>query len=191
MTVLRTKLTVTGTALNGTSHTRAAVDDIGTINFAADAAGSLKLNSVTVTFSGSAPSTSFYNTAASSTVADSVSNSTIGSCATCYVTLYDPTTAISYFGVSSSSADGRLGFDLNGYTVSANSTKSFTVRLNSAQSGVFEIGKQGISQTLSATIGSATGTTWIDAVSGGNTIGSIPTSTVPAVINSVSYPAGS
>jgi len=191
MTVLRTKLSVTGTALGGTSHNRTSVDDLGTINFAADAAGALKLNSITVTFSGSGPSTSFWNTAASSTMANTVTNSTIGSCATCYVTLYDPASAISYFGVSSSSASGLLGFDLNGFTVSAGSSKSFNLRLNSSQSGVFDIGKNGISQTLSATIGSATGTTWTDAVSGGNAIGSLPTSTIPAVINSVSYPAGS
>jgi hypothetical protein len=185
-TVLRTKVTVTGTALGGISHARSSVDDLGTINFAADSAGALKLNSITVTFSGSGPSASFYNTADAGS-----ENSSLGSCATCYVTLYDTATAISYFGVSSSTANGRLGFDLAGYTVSAGTSKGFTVRLNSAQSGVFDIGKSGISQTLSATIGSATGTTWTDAVSGGNSIGSIPTSTVPAVINSVSYPTGS
>lgn len=187
MTVLRTKLGVTGTGMGlGASRARAAVDDLGTINFAADAAGALKLNSITVTFSGSGPSTSFWNTAATTTP-----NSTLGSCATCYITLYDPATATSYYGVSSSSASGLLGFDLGGYTVSGGTTKSFNIRMNSAQSGVFDIGKNGISQTLSATIGSATGTTWTDAVSGGSAIGSIPTSTVPAVINSVSYSAGS
>ncbi|MEK7546617.1 MAG: peptidoglycan-binding domain-containing protein [Patescibacteria group bacterium] len=191
-TILRTKLTVTGTASGGSSHTRTAIDDIGTINFAADSAGALKLNSVTVTFSGSGPSTTnFYNTTstADGTLANS-GGSPARQCANCYVTLYDAANGISYFPVASTSGSGLLAFNLNDYTISGGSSKSFTVRINTAQSGVLQAAATGVSQTLSATISAATNIKWTDAISGGVSGLSIPITTIPVSVNSVSYPQG-
>lgn len=188
MTVLRTKLTVTGTASGlTTGRARAAVDDIGTINFAADAAGALTLGSVTVTFAGSGPSVgNFFN----ATSAAAAANSSVSGCSTCYVTLYDPATAISYFPVSPTSS-GVLGYNLNNYTISAGSSKSFTLRLNSAQSGVLQTASTGVSQTLSATVGAAADVVWTNAVSGGTAALGLTATTIPISINSVSYSAGS
>src|SRR6185436_19874459 len=134
------------------------------------------------TFSGSGPSTgNFYNT---------TSTGYTGTCSTCYVVLYDVSLGRSYFPVASSTANGTLGYDLNNYTVSAGTSKSFTVRLNSAQTGVLQTAANGISQSLSATISAGTHVTWTDAISGGSAISSIPTHLIPITVNSVSYAAG-
>jgi len=78
MTLLRTKLTVTGTGLGVASgRSKTSVDDLATINFAADAAGAVQLNTVVLTFNGSAPSSSFFNPAAGQvTLYDSANGTT-------------------------------------------------------------------------------------------------------------------
>ena len=182
-TILRTKLAVTGTASGVASgRAKSATDDLGTINFAADSAGALKLGSVTVTFSGSAPSgTSFF-------AATSTGNSGVATCSTCYIALYDSATAISYYAVASTTTS--LSFDLNNYTLSQGGSKSFIIRLNSSQANVMNAASNGISQTLSASISAAGNVNWTDAVSGGIAGLSIPASTIPITINSVAYAAG-
>ncbi|MBI4085386.1 MAG: peptidoglycan-binding protein [Candidatus Liptonbacteria bacterium] len=183
-TLLRTKLTLTGTA-NGvtTGRAKSATDDIGLLNFAADSAGALKLQSITVTFSGSGPSTTnFFN-------ATSTGNSSVATCTTCYVTLYDSANGRSYYAVASTTTS--LSFDLNNYTISAGSSKSFTLRINSSQTGVMGAAQNGVSQTLSATISAAGNVIWTDAVSGGVTGLNVPATTIPITVNSVSYAAGS
>ncbi|MCR4328070.1 MAG: peptidoglycan-binding protein [Patescibacteria group bacterium] len=177
LTVLRTKLTVTGTNAATTARTQTAVDDIGTINFAADSAGALQLSSVTITFAGSAPSTTnFYNATSTAT----------GACATCYVTLYDTNNGTTYNPIASSTTS--LSFDLGNYSLTANTSKSFTLRLNTAQSGVLvAAGSASTAHSLSATISAAGNVTWVDALSGGSTGLSLPAAAVPVTISSVSY----
>lgn len=57
LTVLRSKLTVTGAALGATTgRTRNSVDDVATLTFTADPAGDVNLNSITLKFQGLAVS---------------------------------------------------------------------------------------------------------------------------------------
>lgn len=183
-TILRTKLTASATANGVTSgRSKTATDDIGMINFAADNAGALMVGSVTVTFSGSGPSlTQFFN-------ATTTANSSVLTCATCYVNLYDSANGRSYYPVASTTTS--LTYDLGNYSIGSGSAKSFTVRVNTAQTGVMGAATNGVSQTLTASINAAGDVKWVDALSGGVTGLSIPASTVPVTINSVSYAAGS
>ena len=133
-----------------------------------------------MTFSGSGPSlTNFYNVSTST-------NACLGS--DCYVSLYDSANGVSYFPVASTTTS--LLFDLNNYTVSAGTSKSFTLRINTAQTGVLQTAATGVSQTLSASISAVGSVVWTDAVSGGTANLNVPATTIPITINSVSYPQG-
>jgi hypothetical protein len=175
MTVLRTKLTVTGGALGAsTGRAKSAVDDLGTLTFAADSAGAAVINTVVVTFSGSAASAAAF-----------LDN----------VQLYDPSTG-SNLGTSNTTSTACNGsttctktFRNIGYTVSAGSSKVFNIRLNSS-AGTFAAGS-GISATLSATINAATDVSYTDGSDSAavSNIG-LPSALVPITVNSVSYAQG-
>jgi hypothetical protein len=181
---LRTKLTLSATPLGLASlRSKSNPDDLASLNFAADAAGALQLNTVTLTFAGSAPSAAsgFYFTGANS--------GSPTTCATCIVQIYDAANGTSYFANASTSASGLLTFNLNGYTVSANTSKSFNLRINST--GGTPAGTNGVSQTLSVTISSAANVGWTDALDNAATANlGVPASTIPVTINSVSYAQG-
>jgi len=180
MTVLRSKLSVSATPLGNTSgRAKSSVDDLATINFAADSAGSVKLSSVTITFSGSAPSsTAFYN-----------ATSTATSCATCVVQLYDANSAVSYYPTASSS--NSLSFDLGNYQISNGTSKSFTLRVNDTYTGAMNTAVSGVSQSLSVTVNAATDVKWADSILSDATTGlNLEAKVVPVQIQSVSYAAG-
>ena len=181
-TLLRSKLTVTGTPLGVTSgRAKTAVDDLATLNFAADAAGSVQLNTVTLTFSGSAPSgTQFFVTGTASPLQ-----------------IYDPSTGNSYFPVAVSGQTATFNMATvsnvlgSPYTVSAGTTKSFNVRINST-SPATALAANGVSQTLSVTVAAATNVTWADGLDLSATGGlNLPTVVIPVQLQSVSYSAGS
>ncbi len=166
-TVLRNKLTVTASGIGPTtSRTKSAVDDLGTINFSADATGtgSLLLGLVRVTLAGSALTGQPLSTSS--------------------ISLYDPVLGLSFPLVSfaSSTAD----FNLNDYQLAAGSTKDYRLRLNST---LLAPGQQGISQTLSARINFATDVRYKTGPTGGSTVNLLPRD-VPIMINSVSYTPG-
>ncbi len=172
-TVLRTKLTVSATPLGAlTSRVSLPNDDVATINFTADSAGSLTINAVTITFRGSAQGGNFYNISSAN------------------VQLYDPNNGISYFPTASSPTAGTVTFSLNGgYTLGPGTTKSFALRVNSIIAVSFA--PLHVSPTLAASIASAGDVVWTDgldtaAVSGLN----LPASAVPINIASVSFAAG-
>jgi hypothetical protein len=170
-TVLRSKLTITGTALGTTSgRVKTATDDLATINFTADAAGSIKLQSLTVTVGGSAPSgTQFFTTSGTP------------------IKLYDTIANASYNPTATSTTS--VSFDLLNYVVNAGQTKSFTLRLNTL-SPYTAAASNGIAQGLSASVNAATDVTYTTGESGGTTGVSIPSTAAPVQINSVSYSAG-
>jgi hypothetical protein len=171
-TILRSKLTVTATAAGvATGRAKGSVDDLGYLNFTADAAGAVKINSVTLTFSGSAPSgTNFFNAAAGK------------------IKLYDSSTGTSYN--KSASSLTTLSFDMLGYTLSGGTTKSFILRLDSLTPQTVTAAS-GVSVTLSATIDAATDVVWSDALDTAavSTL-SLESTSVPLQINSVSYAQG-
>jgi hypothetical protein len=178
-TLLRTKLTLSATPLGGTSsRAKGNPDDLATLNFAADSAGALKLNSVTLTFAGSAPSTGggFYYTGSAYNV-----------CTGCRVQLYDAANGTSYYATASSSP--ALSFNLNGYTVSAGTSKSFTLRVDSLTGTA--VAGSGVSVTLGATVASIAHVVWSDGLdtSAVSTL-QLPASVIPVTIQSVSYAAG-
>jgi hypothetical protein len=176
-TILRTKLTVSATPLGVTSgRSKTSIDDLATLNFAADAAGAVVLNSLTVTFSGSATNSSslFFASGTSSTY---------------YVTLYDSINGTTYNASSSIVGSGTLTYNLRGYTVSAGTSKSFTLRFNS--SGGAPAGSASVSQTLSATVAAYTDVGWADSLDASAVSGlNVPASTVPINVQSVSYAIG-
>lgn len=170
-TILRSKLIVSGTALGTTSgRSKNAIDDLGRINFAADSAGAVKLQSLVVTIGGSAPSaTDFFITSGAA------------------VKLYDESSGTSYNPTATSTTS--VSFDLLNYSVSAGTTKSFTLRLNT-ETPYTDAAANGVSQTLSASLNAVTSVTYTTADNGGATDVNIPANMVPFTINSVSYAAG-
>jgi hypothetical protein len=191
VTVLRNKLTASATALGGSSHNKNAQDQLGTIAFAADSSGSggAVLNTVTVTFGGTAPSIA--------TFLDGVTLRYGGT---------DVTTAGTLAGVTVTSATSsqqctggvgagptctktwNFGTTNTGLTVSPGTTISFVLQVDSTKTLA---ASSGVSQSLSAQIvsnGHVMFTTAPDSA-GASPI-SLQTNAVPININSVSYPAG-
>jgi len=166
--VVRSKLTVSATPLGSTSaRAKSSVDDLADINFAADAAGGVRINSVTVTFSGSAPSGSFFGVGTSVVLRD--------------------TSAGTNFALSATTS-ASLSFDLGGYQLSAGTSKSFRLRANSLSSE-FNVAGSGVSVTLAATIDVAGDVTWSTALSGGSAA-TLESYLLPIQIQSVSYAQG-
>ncbi len=172
-TILRSRLLVTATAAGtATGRSKQTVDDLGYINFAADAAGAVQIGSVAITYSGSAPSGSnFFNSAAG------------------LITIFDTNGNVTYNPVTTSTT--KLTYDLANYQLSGGSSKSFTVRINSTVPQT-AAGTSGVSQTLAATVSASTDVTWQDALPNQGATGglSLQSSTVPIPINAVSYAQG-
>ncbi len=182
-TLLRTKLTVTGTPLGlASGRSKTSVDDLATVNFTADAAGAALLNTVTITFSGSAP--------------QATGTLFFGAGTTSSVQLYDPANGNSYFPVSGVSGTS-LTFNLatvsgvlgSPYTVSAGTTKNFNLRIKSSSNT--SLAQNGVSQTLSATIAANTDVVWTDGLDTAVNTANLPTVVIPVQLQSVSYAAGS
>lgn len=178
-TVLRSKLTVTASALGNTSgRSKTSVDDLADITFAADAAGGVQIGSVKLTFSGSAPSTGagFYYTS----LADYTT------CSSCKVKLYDTANGSSYFATASSS--NTLTFNLANYQLSGGSSKSFRLRADSTNGTA--AAQSGVSQTLTAQIAAVADVSWLDSLDSAANSVNIESYVVPINIQSVSYAQG-
>lgn len=188
MRLLRSKLTVTGAGAGTASgRSKTAVDDLATLTFAADAAGAVTISTVTITFSGSAPSsTATQNFWATGGVTAPQNTCVISE--NCYTQLYDPASALSYFATGNVTGTS-MSFGLNGYTISAGTSKSFTIRTNST--AATKVGVSGVAQTLSMTINAVGDIRWVDALdAAASTNLSLPATAVPVTIQSVSYAAG-
>jgi hypothetical protein len=137
-TVLRTKLTFSATA-SGSSLQRSAGIELARMNFAADAAGSNSINSITVTFSG--------NAASIATFLDGVS----------LVDAANPGTALGTGNVSSTACNGTntcsksfiLGAGVDGLDVSQGQTKTLILIYDGSK---LQAPVANTAMTLSATI---------------------------------------
>jgi hypothetical protein len=183
MTVLRSKLTVTATPLGATSgRSKSTVDDLATITFAADNAGAVVLNTVTITFGGSAPSaTTFLD---SVQLYDTANGTNMGTGNTTSSACAGTGTAAS----STCSKTFSLGATTGGYVVSAGGSKSFTLRTNTLNTWA---ATTGISATLSASISANTDVRYTDGLDTAavSTI-SLPATVVPITIQSISFAQG-
>lgn len=174
--ILRTKLSVTGARLGEANNRgKTAVDDIGTITFTADNAGALLLNTVTVTYSGNAPTgTAFFDSAS--------------------VTLFDPDTGTSYTKAATSTTS--ISYNLNNYALSAGASKTFRIRINSnsaSSGGTTKEATANVTHGLTALINAGTDVTYTTAVSGGTSGVTLPTSGIgapPITLTTVSYLIG-
>ena len=182
MTVLRSNLVVSASALGSTSgRAKNTVDDLGTITFAASNAGSVALNTVILTISGSLP-TSTFKTDSVTPLYD--------------VKLYDAALGTVAQGTATSSActsggtctfTFSLGATTSGYVISAGSSKTFTVRVDSLTHST--AGGTG-SVTLGVNVATTAGVAYTDAIDGSGVTANVPSTSVPLTINSVSYAQG-
>jgi len=146
--VYRTKPSLTSSVLGATTgRTRVAVDDIATLNWAANSADDLTISTVTIKFSGQAASSG--STAFNVTLVDTNTNATWGSATT---TSCNPDSGNSC-SVSFSPA----------FSITRGSTKGVKLRVNSSS---FFNGSN-TSDSLSAIVNAASDILWSDGTSTG------------------------
>lgn len=169
MTILRTSLAAAGAGVGATTgRVKSNSDEIGTITFTPNAAGSAALNTMKITFSGSAQPT--------------LSSSTVW--------IVDGTNHTYYpASVTTNTATFSFGSAQNGYKMNAGNSYTFGIYLDTATVA----GTGSVSQTLTAAIQASTDVSYTDALDGTGVTGlGLPNTTNPAVqINSVSYAQGS
>ena len=177
-TVLRTVLGVTTAPLGGSNHSKSNPDQIGTITFTANSAGPAALNNVTTTFTGSAATSSLYNATSNIMLIDQNGNNAVTSDGAVETT----STATGGF-----TAAWTFGAGSSGFQISAGSSYTFTVRLNTSAVGAIP----NVSESLSANIQGANDVHYTDGLDSNATSSlGLPTSVVPLTINSVTYPVG-
>lgn len=180
MTTLRSKISFNKAPLGSASgRAKSASDNLATLTFAADSAGAVAVNSVIVTFGGTAPSIATFLDGV--TLIDE-NGSSLGTANT--------TSATACNGTNTCSKIFNLGSTTNGQSVSAGSSRTWTLRIDSTKTAA---GTSGVSQTLTATINALTDVRYTDALdSSAATTVSLPTKTVvPIDINSVTFSQGS
>ena len=169
LTVLRSKLTVSGSTLGSTSgRTRSAVDNVATLTFTADPAYDVTVNTITLKFQGLA-----------------VSNGTAIS-----ARLIDPSTGTDWSGLSSASCTSGAGnsctttwtlFGGTVPTITQGTSKSVYVRVDS--SSFFNGANTG--DSMSVLVNAVGDVNWGD---GTTTIGlNLEAKVVPLAVSSVSY----
>ncbi len=164
-TVARTKLTLASALLGSSSNrTRAAVDDIATMTFTADAGYQATVSTVTLKFSGLAVSN---GTSFSASLIDADTNATWGSSAASGT-------------VTGGAGNSKSVSFFPNYVLSAGASKSVKVRVDS--SGFFDASTQG-SQSLSVIVNSEGDLTWSD----GTTSFNLEATVVPFTVVNVSY----
>ena len=180
MTVLRTKLTFAAAGLGNTSsRAKAPADNFANLTFTADSAGDLSVNSVVVTFSGTAPSATVFLDGV--TLVDE-NGSSLGSTNT--------TSSACSGGSSTCTKTFNLGSTTSGAVVSKGTSRTWLLRIDGSKT---QTGTANITQTLSATINALTDiryTTGLDSQA--QTTVSLPSNvSVPILLNSASFATGS
>jgi hypothetical protein len=184
-TVLRSKLVFSAAGLGlGSGRARTTADDFSRLTFTADAAGSIAVNSVIVTFSGTLPSAANFldgvtllnefGTVLGATVGSDSGNTTSSACTG---------------GTSTCTKTFNLGSTSNGQSISAGQSRAWTLRVESSR-GQSAVSNQ--AHTLNATIAALTDIRYTDALdSAAATAVGLPTkTTTPVNLNSVSYAVG-
>jgi hypothetical protein len=171
-TLLRSILTVSTAALgNSSSRAKNTTDDLGTITFAANNSGAVGIATTTITLSGSGAS----STLTSLQLIDQNGNDV--------VVANEATSTIT--STTTAPFSKTFVFTPALFQVSAGGSYTFKVRVNSLN---IPSAGQGVSQSLSAAIQGGTDVMYSDGSA--NSSISLPTSTVPIQINSVSYGQG-
>jgi len=182
LTVLRTKLTASAAAIGvASSRSKIVSDDFATITFAADAADNAYLNTLTVTFSGTAPSISTFLAGVTLLDANGVNvTSTSGVTAT---------TSAACSGADTCTKTWSFGTTTAGWQVSAASSYAFKLRVDSTKTLA---GANGVVQGLGASINANTDVRFTGGLSGTPTSSiALPANVAPINLNSVSYTSGS
>jgi len=178
MTILRTKLTLTANPLGSyVGRAKSSADNLATLTLAADPAGDLALNALTITFGGTAPVNSAFLDGVTLIDENAAALGT-GS-----------TTSTACNGLNTCSKTFNLGATTSGQAVVRGASRAWTLRADTNRT---QAGAPGISQSLDATINASTDVQYTDgldpaAVSGIPLSGS---TLVPLWINVVSYAVG-
>ena len=160
-TVAQTKLALSSSLLGASSgRTRVAVDDVATLNFAANSAYQLTVNSITLKFSGGALASATFNVS----LIDANTNANWGSSATQVCT------------TASSTCSVTVGPQ---YVVSAGDTKAVKVRVDSSS---FSNGAS-TSDSMSVVVNANTDVIWNDGVGAFN----LESTVTPFTVVNVSY----
>ncbi|RJQ28906.1 hypothetical protein C4571_02600 [Candidatus Parcubacteria bacterium] len=178
-TVLRSKLTFAAAALGVSSgRAKAPSDNLASLTFTADSAGTVAVNSVVVTFSGTAPSIATFLDGV--TLIDESGNS-LGSGNT--------TSSTACNGSNTCTKTFNLGSTSSGQVVTQGTSRTWTLRIDSTKTLAAQAN---ISQTLTATINAITDIRYTDALdNAASTAIGLPSRTVvPITVNSVSYTTG-
>jgi len=182
LTVLRSKVTATAAGLGvTTSRGKTATDDLGTITFAADSAGSVAINTVTITFSGSAPTSTAFLDGVTLLDANGISvMNTSG--------VTNTTSSACTGGSSTCTKLWNLGSTTSGWNINGGSSYTFKVRASTYNTAG---AVASVAQTLALTINASTDVLYTDGLdsSATSTI-SLPASVVPITINSITFAAG-
>jgi len=173
-TVLRSKLTVSAAGLGVTTgRVKTGADRFATLTFTADASGGTAvLNSVTMTYAGSAATTTIPSTATGTRLLDA--------------SFVDVQTSLG--ATSSTSALTKTWTFGSGLQIAPGSSYTFTIELNSSAGTVAASGTNSVS--LNATINATTDVGYSTAPSGGTSGINLPATAVPIQINTVTYGAG-
>jgi hypothetical protein len=181
-TIMRTRMTATAASL-GTLTGRNkgnSTDDIGTITFTADSAGVVGLNTVTITFSGTAPTSSFLD------AVSLLDNSNVNVTAAPYSAVV-ATSSTNCNGTNTCSKSWNFGSGTSGFQVLSGSV-TFKLRIDNTKTFA---GSNGVSQTLGATINANTDVTYTDGIDSGSTSGlALQSNAVPITIDSLSFASG-
>ncbi|MGC9968192.1 MAG: peptidoglycan-binding domain-containing protein [Minisyncoccia bacterium] len=176
VTVLRSVLTASVTPLGGSSHSKSNPDILGSVTLTANSAGSVSLNKLTITFGGSAFTSSATTTLlASAQLYDANGNNV--------VTAGEATSTN-----ATTTTGGWMTWLFNtGFQISAGSPYAFQLRINSQLASVVP----NTAESLSANIQNAGDVSYTDALDASSTPATIlPTAIVPLIVNSVTYPLG-
>ena len=175
MTALRSKLTVSATPLGALSNrTKTSADRLATITFSADpAGGTAVLNTLTITYAGSAATTTLPSTAGSSTRLLDAS-------------LVDVTTSLGAWSFTSGLK--KTWIFTTGLQIAPGTSYTFTLELNSVAGTV--VAGPTSSVTLNAKINGTNDVLYTTAPSGGTPYIGLPASVVPVQITTVTYAPG-
>ncbi|MBI5079267.1 peptidoglycan-binding protein [Candidatus Wolfebacteria bacterium] len=175
ITTLRSKLTLASAALGATSaRVRSAIDDLANLTFTADAADPLTVNTVSLTFSGFAVST---GTSVSVNLIDPSTGSdwNSGSASSCTTTSNSCTVAFTYTGN-------------NIPTISAGTSKTIKIRVNSASFYNAASAGDGLTVFINTASSSATNGTAINWGDGSTTNGlNLEATIVPVTVFNGSF----
>lgn len=178
VTVLRTKLSVTAAGIGATSgRAKQSVDDFADLTFTADAAGDVAINSVIITFSGSAPSIATFLDGV--LLRDVANAQDLGT---------GNTTSSPCNGSNTCTKTFNLGSTTSGFLISAGTSKVFRLRIDSTKTLA---ATANVAQTLTATVNANTDIRYTNGTDSAATTGvSLPANAVPIPLNAVSYAVG-